>query len=198
MLKRIRDFIYDINDIFVALLILLVAAGIIFWRSTTIMAYPQYLAEKNPPANTAEVDFSDIDLTPEDLTPITDEPVLDPNTDENGEQGQEDPNGQTQPGEDQQPDGGNGQEQQPDNQGHQPEGQGAQNGTVTATIEVVKGDKWSTVIKKIIDAGLMKADEETAFRAKLSELGLDGKLMLGKFELTNTSYEDMIKKLCKQ
>ena len=47
MIKRIRDFIYDINDVFVAIVILLIAVGVIFWRSTSIMAYPQYLAEKN-------------------------------------------------------------------------------------------------------------------------------------------------------
>ena len=50
MFKRIRDFIYDINDIFIALVIILVAVGIIVWRSTMIMSYPEYLANKEAAA----------------------------------------------------------------------------------------------------------------------------------------------------
>ena len=94
MLKMIRDFIYDINDVFVAIVILLIAVGVIFWRSTSIMAYPQYLAEKNGNTNTANLDFSDIDLTPEkvdDINPNPDDPKIDEQTQ---------PGSETQPGDD--------------------------------------------------------------------------------------------------
>ena len=94
MIKRIRDFIYDINDVFVAIVILLIAVGVIFWRSTSIMAYPQYLAEKNGNTNTANLDFSDIDLTPEkvdDINPNPDDPKIDEQTQ---------PGSETQPGDD--------------------------------------------------------------------------------------------------
>ncbi|MBR5731767.1 MAG: hypothetical protein IKX89_07455 [Firmicutes bacterium] len=70
MLKKLRDFIYDINDIFVAIVIILAAAGIIIWRSTAIMAYPEYLAAKNGSSNSSNVDFSNIDLTPEPVENI--------------------------------------------------------------------------------------------------------------------------------
>ena len=69
MFKRIRDFIYDINDIFVALIILALAAGVIYWRSSSIVEYPKYLAEQSHTNTSADIDFSDIDLEPEHVDP---------------------------------------------------------------------------------------------------------------------------------
>ena len=224
MLKKIRDFIYDINDIFVAIIILLAAAGIIIWRSTAIMAYPEYLASKNPQSNTANVDFSGIDLTPENVENITQNIEIvqptdpDPNAPADPNQGgTEDPNAQTDPnqGGTQDPNGtadpNQGAAQDPNgttdpNQGGEtttpPDGgtqTGTQDGKVTATIKVdAKGETWAKVVNKLIQAGLMTSDEKNAFMDKLRELGLDTKLMPGTYELTNTSYEDMIKKLCRQ
>jgi len=65
-MKKIRDFIYDYNDIFVALLIIAVAAVVIIWRVNSIMDYPNYVAEKggNNPVQTADADLSNVDLTP--------------------------------------------------------------------------------------------------------------------------------------
>ena len=228
MLKRIRDFIYDINDIFVAIVILLAAAGIIVWRSTAIMAYPEYLAAKNPSSNTTNVDFSGIDLTPDPVENINENPekidtsniipnqgtedpsgttdpnqgtedpsgTVDPNQgteDPNGttdpDQGTEDPNGTTDPNQ-------GGETTTPPEDGTQT---GTQNGSVTATIIVdAKGETWNKVVNKLIEAGLMTSDEKTAFMDKLRELKLDTKLIPGTYELTNTSYEDMIKKMCRQ
>ena len=69
MFKKIRDFIYDINDIFVALIILALAAGVIYWRSASIVEYPKYISEKNRTNASSEIDFSDIDLEPEPVDP---------------------------------------------------------------------------------------------------------------------------------
>ena len=44
-MKRIRDFLYNWNDIFLAFLIIVAAAALIFWRVTIIMQYPQALAQ---------------------------------------------------------------------------------------------------------------------------------------------------------
>jgi len=66
-MKKIRDFIYDYNDIFVALLIIAVAAIVIVWRVNSIMDYPNYVAEKggnNAPTQSAQVNLDDVDLTP--------------------------------------------------------------------------------------------------------------------------------------
>ena len=72
-MRKIKDLIYDYNDIFVALLIIAAAAAIIFWRVTDIMAYPEYLAGKEQ-TQTGDVDFSDVDLTPVDIEPFNDDP----------------------------------------------------------------------------------------------------------------------------
>ncbi len=228
MLKKIRDFIYDINDIFVAIIILLAAAGIIIWRSTAIMAYPDYLAGKNPQSNSVNVDFSGIDLTPENVENITQnieiiEPTVpDPNAQTDPSQGgTEDPNAQADPSQggtedpntqadpnqggtedpNAQTDPNQGGTQDPNAQTDPNQGgeQQPQTGTVTATIEVppfAKGGKWPNIAKLMADAGLIRSDEIDAFVAKVKEMGLEQGLQQGKHELTNTSYEDMIKVLC--
>ena len=40
-MKKLKDFIYDKNDIVIALLILAAAAFIIFWRLDIILEYPK-------------------------------------------------------------------------------------------------------------------------------------------------------------
>ena len=40
-MKKIKDFLYDKNDILIALLILVAAAFLILWRMEVIMVYPQ-------------------------------------------------------------------------------------------------------------------------------------------------------------
>ena len=205
MLKRIRDFIYDINDIFVAIVILLAAAGIIVWRSTAIMAYPDYLAAKNPSSNNVNVDFSGIDLTPENVQNINDNlEYIEPGEetdDPNGQTGEQDPNQGTEDPNSQTGETDPNQGTEDPNQGTTDPDQGeqqGQTGTVTATVEIVKGDKWNDVINKIVAAGLIREDEKKAFKDKLMELGFDVYLQLGKFELTNTSYEDMIRVICRK
>lgn len=54
-MKFLKDFFYDKNDILIALIILLLAAGLIFWRMEIIMDYPETLAEQTQTENnTAE------------------------------------------------------------------------------------------------------------------------------------------------
>ena len=40
-MEKIKDFIYDKNDILVALLVLVFAALLIWWRMDVIMEYPE-------------------------------------------------------------------------------------------------------------------------------------------------------------
>ena len=228
MLKKIRDFIYDINDIFVAIIILLAAAGIIIWRSTAIMAYPDYLAGKNQQSNSVNVDFSGIDLTPENVENITQnieiiEPTVpDPNAQADPSQGgTEDPNAQTDPSQggtedpNAQADPNQGGTQDPNaqtdpNQGgtqdpnaqtdpNQGSEQQPQPGTVTATVFIdtwKNGERWPKIADKLAQAGLIPKEETDAFVELVNKLGYDGKLQPGTYELTNTSYEDMIKVIC--
>ena len=63
-MNKIKDIIYDFNDLFVVLLIIALTAGILVWRVDRIMAYPQYLETSS---KEQELDFSmeGIDLKPE-------------------------------------------------------------------------------------------------------------------------------------
>lgn len=71
MIGKIKDLIYDFNDILVALLILAVAAGVITWKLADIMAYPEYLAQQAGTIVASKpteepIDMSDVDLTIDD------------------------------------------------------------------------------------------------------------------------------------
>ena len=46
-MKRIKDFIHDTNDILLAVIIVLIAAGVIFWRLNIILDYPDKVAREN-------------------------------------------------------------------------------------------------------------------------------------------------------
>lgn len=45
--RTFRDFLYDWNDVVIAVLILLAACLIIFWRVNIIMQYPKHLVKDN-------------------------------------------------------------------------------------------------------------------------------------------------------
>jgi hypothetical protein len=61
-MKKLKDLIYDYNDVVVALLIIIAAGLIIFWRVNTVMAYPKYAAEYATTSTGIDIDFSDVDL----------------------------------------------------------------------------------------------------------------------------------------
>ena len=200
MFKRIRDFIYDINDIFVALVIVIIAAGIIVWRSSNIMSYPQYLQAKIDAGTANSVHFSEDDLRP---TPVDDPTNTASNTQDpektDPADPEKDPNKDPENGEDP----SNGGTTDPD-PGKDPEN-GEQNGedpnkeVVTAVISITsaKGG-WAGVAQKLIDAGLIDADDKAAFVKEVNRLGLATRLQRGNFTLSSDmSFEKMIKTLCK-
>jgi len=61
IMKRLKDFFYDKNDILIALIILAIAALLIIWRMDIIMAYPQTLAEETGTVDTTETHAVDSD-----------------------------------------------------------------------------------------------------------------------------------------
>ena len=222
MFKRIRDFIYDINDVFIALVIVLAAAGIIVWRATDIVNYPQYLANK---ASTPSQTEQSADPKPANTSTNTNagQNQQDPNSgtadpNANAGQNQADPNanaGQNQ----QDPNSGaadpnaNAAQNEPDpNAGQADPGQDINQGgegtvepavtptVVNATITIESGFKggWGTVVNRLVSAGLMNASDKQAFIAKVVELKLDRSLRIGSFDLSSDmSFEQMIKILCK-
>jgi len=73
-MKKLKDFIYDKNDIIIAVLILAVAALVILWRLDIIMEYPKQLIGNDDPVIENPVDSEDPsgDETGDD--PVTDDP----------------------------------------------------------------------------------------------------------------------------
>lgn len=53
-MKALKDFLYDKNDILIALAILLIAGLIITWRMDVIMDYPETLAKETDTTTTTE------------------------------------------------------------------------------------------------------------------------------------------------
>ena len=67
-MKKIRDFIYNYNDVFVALIIVALAALIILWRAGVIMDYNEYESARTAPdPTTSEASIDGLDLTPEEI-----------------------------------------------------------------------------------------------------------------------------------
>ena len=60
-MEKIKDFIYDKNDILVALLVLALAALLIFWRMDVIMEYPEkiFAAEEQEGSGATDVNPDD-------------------------------------------------------------------------------------------------------------------------------------------
>ena len=205
MFKRIRDFIYDINDVFIALVIVLAAAGIIVWRATDIVNYPQYLANKaSTPASQTE---QSADPKSANTSTNTNAGQNEPDPNANAGQNQQDPNsgaadpnanaGQNEPD----PNAGQTDPGQDINQGGEGTVEPAVTPTVVnATITIESGFKggWGTVVNRLVSAGLMNASDKQTFIAKVVELKLDRSLRIGSFDLSSDmSFEQMIKILCK-
>ena len=203
MFRRIRDFIYDVNDIFIALIIVLAAAGVIVWRSVDIMNYPKYLA--NRPVNTVT---EDVDLTDQDLDPEDPNASADPDGQQGSSQEQQGgsqeqnqgtvPGGDSQSGEAQQGETNNA---ETDKSGTDKEDKDqTEKKVITATINIESGFRggWNSVVNRLVSAGLLKSSDKDAFIKKVISLKLDRSLRVGTYKLSSDmSFEEMIKILCK-
>ena len=67
-MRKLKDFIYDYNDIMLAVVIIVVAAGVIFWKVTDVMAYPSFIRNANKQNQQTEI--GQIDTTPIEVEPI--------------------------------------------------------------------------------------------------------------------------------
>ena len=174
-MRKIKDLIYDYNDIFVALLIIAAAAAIIFWRVTDIMAYPEYLAGKEQ-SQTGEVDFSDVDLTPVDIEPFNENP------DEITVDGS---------GEDQTA------QQTPADETQTPE-EPAQTAQVDAdgnyTVEIPKGSSAQGIARILKDQGIIS--DVDAFMDVVEQMGATMQMKYGTYKIpAGSSAEEIINKL---
>ena len=155
-MKKFKDFIYDKNDVLIALLILILAALIIIWRMNAIMDYPQTLfqdTDTQPSAgNTAGI--------------VTEDPTSDIQNEGQEQNDSQEPD-DTAAGETSDP----------------PQTSSLWNGDVLAKdIEVnVEGSVASSAVACLIEAGLFEDYEE--YQAVCDAAGLDDeKVSAGLFE----------------
>lgn len=155
-MKRIKDFIYDKNDIVIALAVLVIAALIINWRMGVIMDYPhQMFTAANPTTQQGDDQTPDADAT--------DSPGGDGQTAD--QPGTADPaDGQDQPTGDQP-----GQTDAPPATG---DGGLWSSGMLTKNVDVeVTGNSASEAIGCLVDAGLF--DDYADYQQICEENGLD-------------------------
>jgi len=185
-MKKLKDLIYDFNDVFVALLIVVIAAGVIVWRINVVMGYPLRSAQVNT-GNEIDINFNDVDLNKEDVDPIvnpdyeytpitTESAVVEPpvETPVTTEPADEDP------------------VKEPDEK--------PVTNVKTYTLVISKDNKntnWAAVSNELKDKGIIKEDDNLGKKA--TELKLDGSLQLGTFELNSgMSLEDIVKTITKK
>ena len=169
-MNKIKDIIYDYNDIFVALLIIVIAGAMLLWRVNAIMEYPEYLAQKTPEVKEQQqdVDLSGINLEPEKV----DENLNDNPDDVNSDvlqQEQENPELQQEP-----------KPETPQIAGDQ-------------KFEVPKGSSAQKIADLLRQAGLIEDQKE--FLSKLAELKADTKLKAGTFTIPAGSDNEAIIKI---
>lgn len=170
-MNKIKDIIYDYNDIFVALLIIVIAGIMLLWRVNSIMEYPEYLAQKAPEAQQTQqdVDFKDVDLEPEHV-------------DENLNTEPEDVNSENL--------------NQPEQQPEEPPKEETPQIAGDVKFEVPKGSSASKIADLLRQAGLI--DDQKEFLSKLAEMKADTKLKAGTFTIpAGSDYEAVIKILTK-
>jgi len=178
-MKKLKDFIYDKNDIVIAVLILAVAALIISWRLDIILEYPKQLLGNDDPAVQTPVGG--------DENPSGDE-TDQSGDDEDGQAGNDDQSGDNDQS-------GNG------------EGEGTQTGIdepadiplwdggmLTEDVEVeVEGASASAAVKCLINAGLF--EDYAEYQAICEEEGMNHeKVAAGSFTFKKGSTKKEIAK----
>ena len=172
-MNKIKDIIYDYNDIFVALLIIVIAGAMLLWRVNAIMEYPEYLAQKAPETKQTQqdVDFTDVDLEPEDVDEKLNTEPEDVNSDAL-------------------------QQQQEQQQEQEPPKEETPQIAGDVKFEVPKGSSAAKIADLLRQAGLI--DDQKEFLSKLAEMKADTKLKAGTFTIpAGSDYEAVIKILTK-
>jgi len=169
-MKKLKDLIYDYNDIVLALIIIIIAGAVIFWKVSDIMAYPTF-AKNQDDGKQNEVVIDPADLEKTDVDPIV------------------------APGEDFE----SGENTSEDEQGEQtttdPQAQG-QTQTQTGTTKdvmftVPSGYVSSKIAGKLEKEGICKAEE---FTAAVTKLNAETKLRAGDFKIpAGSTAEDIVK-----
>ena len=158
IMKKFKDFLYDKNDILIAVLILVVAASIIAWRMDVILQYPKQLIHNDKQIETPTVDPSKTDDTSKGDTNKDGDAATGNGSDANtGNNGGDDANNGT------------------DTQGT---AELWAAGALTRDVEVdVTGNTATAAIQCLVDAGLFKDYAE--YKQICTQSGLDDEKVKG-------------------
>ena len=172
-MKKFKDFIYDKNDIIIAVLILAVAALIIFWRLNVILEYPKQLLGNDEPNVENPVENTG------DNSAVTDKPA---DNGDNSGSGSDSDSASDNTTNDNEPS---------DSTQELPLWQG---GVLTKDVEVeVSGNSASAAIQCLIDKGLF--DDYAEYQRICDETGLDHeKVKAGNFTFKQGSTKKEIAK----
>lgn len=167
-MKKFKDFLYDKNDIFIALLILAVAALLITWRMDAIMEYPKTL-------------ISDTEDTSTEIDKDSDEQ---PAEDDASSDGQD--------AEDSNDDSSNTDDEQTDASASSTALW--ENGVLSKAVTVsVSGDSAAEAVQCLVKAGLF--DDYAEYQSVCEKAGLDHqKISAGKFDFAKGSSKAAIAK----
>ncbi|MBQ2058705.1 MAG: hypothetical protein II488_02940 [Firmicutes bacterium] len=190
-MNKIRDLIYDFNDIFVALLIVIVTTGIIVWRVDTIMDYPKYLASKsNEGSVITSVDMTGVDLNPVEVDPTLNDAPEDIAADPNGAEGSGTESGEPAGGTQQGTEGGQAAGETPADGG---QGQSSFAGLSEDVKFTIPGGTYAAGVAKLLyQAGLIESEQ--AFLDELKAVGKEGSVQAGTFTIpAGSSISDIIK-----
>ncbi len=172
-MKKFKDLIYDYNDIVLAIIIIIVAGAVIFWKVSDIMAYPTFA--KNQDNNTQ----SEVEIDPSSLEKTDVDPIVAPGADI---EGQEENQGgsETQQGGESQGQTQSGSETQP------------QTGlTKDVKFTVPSGYVSSKIATKLENEGICKAED---FTSAVTTLNAETKLRAGDFTIpAGSTAEDIVK-----
>jgi hypothetical protein len=170
-MNKIKDFIYDKNDLLIALLIVIAAAFIITSGVDEIMAYPETHAGEAVVAGGDDISLvpqkpAEPSHSPDDEATTTDGP-------EDQEAGSAKPN-----------DGSSGSEAGEQGTGEQP--------VVPVSIYIEYGATGSEIAQLLIDSGLI--DNKEAFYDAVAAAGADTRLQAGTFKIpANATPAEIIK-----
>ena len=169
-MKKLKDLIYDYNDIVLALIIIIIAGAVIFWKVSDIMAYPTFAKnQNNKTQNELNIDEKDLEKTEVD-------PIVAPGDDfESGENT-------------------SGENSQQGEQTTAPEQGGQITGNVTKKdilFTVPSGYVSSKIATKLENEGVCSAGE---FTSAVQKLEAETKLRAGDFKIpAGSTPEDIVK-----
>jgi hypothetical protein len=178
-MNKIKDFIYDKNDLLIALLIVVAATFVIMSRIDVIMAYPATLAaetEANGGEVVAEVpNVPSVDLGEDEQ--VSEEEQPDDATDDREDPPESPPS-------------------DPDNSGNTDTGAGDSPANHPSanyvSINIEYGANGSDIAQLLINAGLISSKQ--TFYDAVAAVGADTKLQAGSFEIpTNATPEEIIR-----